>query len=134
MTTSQLTNSISPATMSHFLLLPLMLVCLALLAAPYAFAVSPAPDGGYANGNTAEAGFELFNTNTGTFNTAIGNSALYGNTTGTYNTATGSNALANNTTGNNNVANGGGALASNTTASGNTANGADAMYNGTGSN
>src|SRR5262245_40440891 len=61
-------------------------------------AVVPAPDGGYANQNTAEGKNALFNLTTGTDNTAIGFNALINNTTGSFNTATGSLALNSNTT------------------------------------
>ena len=60
---------------------------------------SPPPDGGNANGNTAEGTQALFSNTTGFANTAIGVGALYKNTTGTGNTATGMAALGSNTTG-----------------------------------
>jgi Chaperone of endosialidase len=60
---------------------------------------SPPPDGGNANGNTAEGTLALFSNTTGNANTAIGVGALYKNTTGTGNTATGMAALGSNTTG-----------------------------------
>src|SRR5207249_626255 len=72
-----------------FLLIPLALACFALLAAPNAFGVTPAPDGGYANENTAEGSDALFSLTTGVNNTAIGFEALYYNTTGNHNTANG---------------------------------------------
>jgi trimeric autotransporter adhesin len=59
----------------------------------------PPPDGGNANGNTAEGTQALFSNTTGNANTAIGVGALYKNTTGTGNTATGMAALGSNTTG-----------------------------------
>ena len=40
-------------------------------------AVSPAPDGGYPNGNTAEGLNALFSLTTGALNTALGGAALY---------------------------------------------------------
>ena len=100
----------------------------------------PAPDGGYANGNTAEGtdalfsltsgvwnvaiGFQaLHSDNTGTQNTATGYRALFSNTTGSRSTAYGSLALYNNTTGSNNVAMGFNTLFSNTTGNNNTGNG-----------
>src|SRR6266513_2535471 len=99
MTTSPLTNSISPATAGRsFLLIPFVLVCLAL--SPMARAVLPAPDGGYASQNTAEGTDALFSLTTGANNTATGGSALHNNTSGNSNTATGFSALYNNTTGN----------------------------------
>jgi Chaperone of endosialidase len=60
---------------------------------------SPPPDGGNANGNTAEGTLALFSNTTGNANTAIGVGALYKNTTGSGNTATGMAALGSNTTG-----------------------------------
>jgi hypothetical protein len=69
-------------------------------------AVSPAPDGGYGNANTAEGDDALFSLTTGTNNTAIGFDALLSNTTGESNTATGVGALFSNTTSNDNTANG----------------------------
>ena len=53
----------------------------------------PAPDGGYANGNTAEGTNALFSLTTGSGNTANGYQALFNNTTGTDNTANGFIAL-----------------------------------------
>src|SRR5438874_2592613 len=70
---------------------------------PTARAVSPAPDGGYPNRNTAEGDDALFSLTTGFGNTAIGFDALYG-TNGSYNTANGYRALNHNTTGSGNVA------------------------------
>ncbi|HEY6111081.1 MAG TPA: tail fiber domain-containing protein [Chthoniobacterales bacterium] len=119
-------------------LLPILLACCAFL--PAARAVTPAPDGGYPNNNTAEGDDALFSLTTGVDNTAIGFDALYSNTTGCCNTANGTNALYTNstgydntaigrdvlyynTTGFNNTASGFGAMLSNTTGSGNTADG-----------
>src|SRR5437764_11126762 len=83
--------------------------------------VSPPPDGGYPNQNTAEGDNALFDLTTGTDNTAIGFQALFSNTAGYFNTATGSSALSSNTTGFLNTATGEEALGSNTTGNGNTA-------------
>src|SRR6267143_711490 len=97
-------------------------------------AVSPPPDGGYFNANTAEGTDALFSLNSGFSNTAIGFLALYSNITGGSNTAIGVNALFNNTA-DNNTANGFLALFSNTTGTGNTAEGSQALYrNTTGAN
>src|SRR5260370_26109171 len=68
--------------------------------------VSPPPDGGYANGNTAEGNGALFSLSNGVWNSAVGFQALYHNITGNSNTATGLGALFNNRTGTGNVANG----------------------------
>ncbi len=109
-----------------FILIPLTLVCFALSLT--ARAVTPAPDGGYANENTAEGDFALYFLATGASNTAIGNGALFRNTTGSFNTASGASALESNTTGNANTANGYESLFSNTTGIDNTANGVFALY------
>jgi hypothetical protein len=71
-----------------------------------ALAVTPAPDGGYPNYNTAEGDDALFSLTTGQGNTALGNAALYFNTSGYFNTATGWDALAQNVGGHDNTANG----------------------------
>src|SRR5882724_9606057 len=109
-------------------------------AAPKAFGIVPAPDGGYPGLNTAEGQNALLYLTTGsgntagTQNTATGVSALYRNTTGAYNTGNGTNALLNNTTGSQNTANGIGTLYANTTGSANTANGSNALFSNTGNN
>src|SRR6202040_2503498 len=83
-----------------FLLFPLVLACFAL--SPTARAqLSPAPDGGYANQNTAEGTDALFSLTTGSNNTAIGYQSLHDNTVGIQNTATGSFTLQLNTSGSN---------------------------------
>ena len=106
----------------------LISLALALFALPQMIqAVTPAPDGGYANENTAEGTSALFSVTSGNHNTANGFQALFSNTTGTANTATGHNALGSNTTGNDNTATGGGVLGSNTTASENTGTGHHAL-------
>ena len=96
--------------------------------------MTPAPDGGYPNFNTAEGDNALFSLDTsqGVNNTAIGFQALFSNTTGNGNTANGLQALPNNTTGYYNTADGDAALYSNTTGSFNTANGFAALYSNTG--
>src|SRR5229473_1301942 len=100
-----------------FLLLALALACFALSPAPKAFGVSPPPDGGYPNNNTAEGTDALLNLTTGEDNTAIVSGALFSNTTGNFNTATGEFALGANTTGGDNTANGLSALGHNRTGS-----------------
>jgi hypothetical protein len=97
---------------------------------PIAQAVIPAPDGGYANGNTAEGTSALFSLNGGLYNTAVGLNALYTDTTGGRNTATGVNALRYNVTGASNTAVGVNALYLNT-ASFNTAIGDSALFHNT---
>ncbi len=93
--------------------------------------LSPAPDGGYPNDNTAEGTDALFSNTTGSENTANGFQALFSNTTGDSNTATGSEALPANTTGVRNTATGFAALESNTTGERNTATGRAALVNNT---
>jgi hypothetical protein len=152
MTIPHLRKSIGPATAGRGYFIAVALACFGLWPAPKAFGVSPPPDGGYANENTAEGTSALQHLTIGSNNTANGADALFNNTTGSYNTATGSGtlifltsgtgntaigfqALASNTTGGYNTATGFGALFHNTTLGegDNTANGADALfYNTTG--
>jgi hypothetical protein len=100
---------------------------------PNAQAVSPAPDGGYPGGNTAEGQTALLSLTTGGFNTAVGFLSLRSDASGSYNTAVGAGALIANT-GDQNTATGAGALLSNTTGGGNTANGTLALFNNTAGN
>jgi uncharacterized coiled-coil protein SlyX len=93
-------------------------------------AVSPAPDGGYPGGNTAEGQNALFSLTTGTFNTAIGWFSLKSDTTGNFNTGVGGAALLVNI-GDENTATGAGALLSNSSGVNNTANGAFALLSNT---
>ena len=127
-------DSISPSPLRYGLfLIPLLLAAFAL--SPTAQAqLSPPPDGGYPNNNTAEGTDALFSLTTGPDNTAVGFEALYSNTTGDSNTATGSQALFSNT-GVRNTADGYAALNSNTTGERNTATGRAALtFNTTGNN
>src|SRR3989440_3897590 len=95
------------------LLIALTLACFAL--SPMARAVTPAPDGGYPNFNTAEGDNALLNLTNGNNNTAVGSNALHDNSTGSGNTAAGSGALNKNTSASNNTALGFEALLNNTT-------------------
>src|SRR6266480_556984 len=117
MTTLRLKKSIDRSHLRlGFILISMVLVCCAL--SPTAQAqLSPAPDGGYPNGNTAEGTNALFSLTDGAENTAIGASALASNTTGNSNTGTGFHALVSNITGVNNSATGVQALASSTVGS-----------------
>ncbi len=122
------------------------IACIGLL--PNTQALSPAPDGGYPGGNTAEGQNALFSLTTGGFNTGVGFLSLRSDTTTSFNTAigagtllaniadgntaTGAAALFNNTTGPSNTANGAFALFSNTTNGGSTATGYQALFYNTG--
>src|SRR5204863_1132 len=108
-----------------------LLASLFFALSPTAQAVTPAPDGGYGNGNTAEGDDALFSNTTGSANTATGFQALFSNTTGSANTASGDNALQTNTTGSENTANGVNALRSNSTGNYNTAEGYGALFGNT---
>ena len=133
--TPLITNSKNRSRLRYGIcLIPVALAWFAL--SPTAQAqLSPAPDGGYPNDNTAEGTDALFSLTTGSDNTAIGFDALFGNTTGHSNTATGSIALSSNTTGIRNTANGFAALNSNTIGERNTATGRAALtFNTTGNN
>jgi uncharacterized coiled-coil protein SlyX len=100
------------------------IVCLGIL--PAAKAVTPAPDGGYANENTAEGTSALFSLTTGFGNTGLGFQALASDTTGGGNTAIGGRTLRFNTA-SNNTAIGWQSLYKNTTGYGNTAVGTSAL-------
>ena len=117
------------------LLITLALLCFGLL--PKAQAVSPAPDGGYPNFNTAEGQNALFRLTTGQWNTALGAFTLRSDTDGSYNTAVGTAALLSNVGNQNtgsgieNTAVGAAALLRNTAGSSNTGVGADALLSNT---
>lgn len=97
---------------------------------PLAEAVSPAPDGGYPGGNTAEGQNALLTLSTGAYNAAIGFGSLQSNAVGSLNSAVGAGTLLNNT-GDQNTATGAAALFHNTTGAFNTANGAFALLSNT---
>jgi hypothetical protein len=145
-TTLTISNPISDSLLRcALILIPFVLICVATL--PGAHAVSPPPDGGYPNFNTAEGQSALFSLTTGSANTAVGWFSLSTNAAGSFNTATGAGSLLFNTadqntafgaaallfnaTGINNTAVGAAALSSNTTGEGNTANGAFALFSNT---
>jgi Chaperone of endosialidase len=100
---------------------------------PNTGAVSPAPDGGYPGGNTAEGQNALLSLTSGTYNTGVGLFSLLGNAEGSFNTAIGAGALLANTA-HQNTAIGAGALLSNTDGVKNTAHGAFALFNKTAGN
>ena len=108
-------------------LLPIMLLLTWFLVSPATQAVTPAPDGGYPDRNTAEGDFALQSLTSGIHNTAIGFEALNKDTMGNFNTATGSEALKNNTA-NDNTADGFQALSFNTTGFQNAAIGWRALF------
>ena len=108
----------------------LLLLSVITLAAT-ARAVSPPPDGGYPNQNTAEGADALLKLTTGADNTALGYVALSNTTSGYQNTAVGSSTLAANTTGALNVAVGYAALQNNSTGSNNIGVGLAALQNNT---
>jgi hypothetical protein len=97
---------------------------------PNTEAVSPAPDGGYPGGNTAEGQNALLSLTTGTYNTGVGLFSLLSNAEGSFNTAIGAGTLLANTA-HRNTATGAGALLSNTTGVKNTADGAFALFGNT---
>jgi trimeric autotransporter adhesin len=104
--------------------------CVFLALSPLARAVSPAPDGGYPGGNTAEGQSSLLSLTSGNYNTAVGIFSLLSLTDGSFNTGVGAGTLLLNT-GDSNTATGAGALLSNSTGVANTANGTFALFNNT---
>ena len=114
-----------------FLLIPLAVGFACLALAPGSRAVSPPPDGGYVNANTAEGEDALFSLDTGNQfalgNTAIGYHALFSSTDAQVNTAIGVQALESNISGSANVAVGAGALSDNVDGWYNTAVGQSAL-------
>jgi Chaperone of endosialidase len=121
-------------TISHTIYAAFALFAFACVAVfQNAQAVVPAPDGGYAGGNTAEGQSALLSLTTGSYNTAIGLFSLLSNTDANFNTGVGAGALILNK-GTSNTAVGAAALLLNTTGNWNTAAGTDAMVsNDTGS-
>jgi hypothetical protein len=99
-------------------------------SSPRARAVTPAPDGGYPGGNTAEGQNALLSLTTGTYNTAVGVFSILSDTTGSLNTGVGAGTLLSNI-GSSNTATGAGALLSNTSGTDNTADGAFALFSNT---
>ena len=135
MTSLHLRKSIDQSPLRRSFSVVLLALAFPFALSPAARAVSPPPDGGYPNGNTAEGDHALFSLTTGSDNTAVGAFALQSNTSGSENTGIGGSALTSNTTGSLNTATGAGALYSNTTGAGNTANGyASLLQNTIGSN
>jgi len=116
------------------IILTTILLALGSLALPqWTQAVSPAPDGGYPGGNTAEGYLALGSLTTGVYNTGIGAYSLLSITDQSLCTAVGAGALFSNT-GGTNTATGAGALLSNTAGTNNTANGTFALFSSTAGN
>jgi trimeric autotransporter adhesin len=124
----------NPMKSTNILIITVALACIGLSLAPKAFAVVPAPDGGYPGFNTAEGQNALINLTTGVGNTAVGWFSLWSNTDGSFNTAVGAGTLLFNVgnpsggEGVENTATGAGALLSNISGEQNTANGAFALF------
>jgi hypothetical protein len=79
---------------------PVFLVVLGfiwLAPLPKAQGVSPAPDGGYSGGNTAEGQNALLSLTSGVYNTGVGIFSLLSNSTGKFNTGVGAGVLLANT-------------------------------------
>src|SRR6266436_4642659 len=110
-TTSLTRNSINRSPLRRGVLLIALVIALAWLAlSPTARAVSPPPDGGYPNNNTAEGENALFSLTIGNNNTAVGFHALFNHSQGPDNTAIGYAALSGQTAGSFNTAIGASAL------------------------
>ena len=125
-------NSISRSALRRSFPVVLLALVLASFALPQTGpAVTPAPDGGYPNRNTAEGEDALFSLTDVEINTATGEQALFHNTTGYNNTANGVKALFHNTSGSSNTANGINAMLRNTSGNGNIADGRGALGNNT---
>jgi hypothetical protein len=93
--TLQFPNSIGWCPSRRAFPVVLLAVGLFVLSSTAQAQLSPAPDGGYPNQNTAEGDGALFNPATGLTNTATGSAALRNNTTGDLNMANGADTLCN---------------------------------------
>jgi hypothetical protein len=112
-----------------FLLIPLISMCFAL--SPQMQAVSPAPDGGYPGGNTAEGDSALLSRTSGIYNSGLGVFSLISDTTGSFNTGVGAGTLLVITTASEGTAVGAGALLSNSSGANNTACGTFGLFSNT---
>jgi hypothetical protein len=121
-------NQTQQARKPSALMIATLLAWIGLL--PNAQAVSPAPDGGYPGGNTAEGQNALFSLTAGTYNTAVGLYSVLSNQEGQFNTGVGAGALLANTA-HQNTALGAGALLTNSTGVKNTASGTFALFSNT---
>jgi hypothetical protein len=104
------------------------IVCFAL--SPQMRALSPPPDGGYSNGNTAEGDSALSGLTGGFYNSAVGFLSLLSNGSASFNTGVGAGTLLVNTA-IENTAVGAGALLTNSDGVNNTACGAFALFTNT---
>ena len=118
------------ALRSGFALTAAVLACCGILSVVQA--VSPPPDGGYANFTTAEGQNALLNLSSGAANTAVGALSLESVAVGSFNTAVGAGTLLFDTA-DANTAIGAAALLFNTDGSSNTAIGVSALENNTAS-
>jgi hypothetical protein len=105
----------------------LLVACFAL--SPQMQALSPPPDGGYPNGNTAEGDSALLGLTGGFYNSAVGFLSLLSNADASFNTGLGAGTLLLNTA-SENTAVGAGALLTNAAGGSNTAVGAFALFAG----
>jgi hypothetical protein len=113
-----------------FLLIPLILVCFALSPQMQA-ALHPPPDGGYANGNTAEGDSALSGLTGGFYNSAFGFLSLLSNGSASFNTGVGAGTLLVNTA-IENTGVGAGVLLTNSDGVNNTGCGAFALFTNAG--
>src|SRR5262249_9359571 len=116
-----LDSYIVPSIQHLFRRLPNRLGCFVIAIRSISFilssiapALSPPPDGGYANNNTAEGQDALFSLTSGFGNTALGYEALHALTVGGDNVAVGENAMLSDTSGGGNTAVGTNSLSDNT--------------------
>ena len=119
-----------PLLRSSFVLPATALACFGLSS--LARAVSPPPEGVYANFTTAEGQNALFSLSTGAANTAVGAFSLESVATGSFNTAVGAATLLSNKA-DSNTAIGTAALLVNTDGDSNTAVGVSTLENNTAS-
>src|SRR5882762_4306108 len=89
MTTLHLKKSIGRSPLQLGFLLVLLALGLFVLSPTAQAQLSPPPDGGYPNQNTAEGDDALFSLTTGSDNTAVGFHALHDITDSSENTAVG---------------------------------------------
>jgi hypothetical protein len=118
--------NMKPQDLIHILI---AIVCFAL--SPQTRALSPPPDGGYPNGNTAEGDSALAGQASGFYNSAFGFLALLSNGSASFNTGVGAGALLVNTA-IENTGVGAGAPLTNSNGDNNTGCGAFALFSNVG--